>query len=83
MSERVHVKSSNIASVGYDAETRVLEVEFHGGRVYRFYDVPAESHAKLMAAESIGGEFARSIRNVFKHEAVAEQGVDAVEVRHG
>ncbi len=34
------VVSSNLASAGYDAETRTLEVEFSNGAVYRYGDVP-------------------------------------------
>lgn len=55
--ERVPVTSSNLASVGYDPEARVLEVEFRGGAVWRYLDVPPEEHAALMAAESKGARF--------------------------
>jgi len=51
---RTSVKSSNIKSIGYDSETKTLEVEFSGERVYQYYEVPAELHAELMLAESHG-----------------------------
>ncbi|NBV76517.1 MAG: KTSC domain-containing protein [Methylococcaceae bacterium] len=51
---RSPVKSSNITSIGYDTESEILEVEFSGARVYRYYDVPADLHAELMLAESHG-----------------------------
>ncbi|MET8815171.1 KTSC domain-containing protein [Streptomyces sp. NPDC004549] len=50
--QRVPVNSSNVRAVGY-AET-VLEVEFHGGSVYRYSGVPASVHASLMGAASKG-----------------------------
>jgi hypothetical protein len=52
--ERQRVQSSNVHSVGYDAEKRRLEVEFMAGGVYEYFDVPPETHAALLAAPSIG-----------------------------
>ena len=61
--ERTPVRSSALRSVGYDQEQRVLEIEFTGGEVYRYFDVPAEVYHGLMAAESHGRYFNRHIRN--------------------
>ena len=36
---------------------RSLEVEFHGGRVYRYYGVPWFIYKELMGAESVGEHF--------------------------
>ena len=38
--ERQYVSSSNIASIGYDPDNLVLEIEFLSGAVYQYYDVP-------------------------------------------
>ena len=52
---RVWVDSSSIASIGYEAPTRELELEFReSGDVYRYFDVPGEEYAAFMAAESKG-----------------------------
>lgn len=61
--ERVAVTSSAIRSVGYDAGSKTLEIEFASGDVYQYSGVPVEAHAGLMAAESKGTYFATSIRN--------------------
>ena len=37
---RIPVASSNIASVGYDREAHILEIEFHHGAIYQYFDVP-------------------------------------------
>src|SRR5947209_17771600 len=50
----VPVDSTNIGSVGYTAEGKVLRVKFTNGGTYDYADVPAEIHAALMAAESKG-----------------------------
>jgi hypothetical protein len=61
--QRTPVKSSQIASVGYDPEKQVLEIEFrHGGTIYHYFEVPPEKHAALMAADSIGKHFHGHIR---------------------
>ena len=51
---RVPVSSSNVASVGYDASTSTLEVEFKGGGIYQYFDIPPAVHTGLLAASSIG-----------------------------
>ena len=61
--ERTPVRSSALRSVGYDQEQRVLEIEFTGGEVYRYFDVPAEVYRGLMAAESHGRYFHRHVRD--------------------
>ena len=53
--QRIPVTSSNVESVGYDAATSTLEVEFRNGGVYQYFDVPASKHAGLLAASSVGG----------------------------
>ena len=63
---RVPVRSSNIKSIGYDEETKVLEVEFHDGSVYQYYSVPASVHQGLMAAASHGNYFHKHIRDEYR-----------------
>ena len=36
--ERQYVSSSNIASIGYDPDNQVLEIEFLSGAVYQYCD---------------------------------------------
>jgi hypothetical protein len=62
MMERVAVDSSDIRSIGYDAESSVLEIEFKKGSVYQYSEVPAEEHAALMAAESKGKHFNANVK---------------------
>ena len=61
--ERTPVRSSALGSVGYDQEQRVLEIEFTNGAVYQYFDVPAEVHRGLMAAESHGRYFNQQVRD--------------------
>ena len=55
--ERQYVSSSNIASIGYDPDNLILEIEFLSGAVYQYYDVPQNIYDGLMAADSHGKFF--------------------------
>lgn len=47
-------QSSNVVSFIHDPETNHLTVTFHGGRIYRYDHVSAETHDGLRKAESKG-----------------------------
>ncbi|GGJ50498.1 KTSC domain-containing protein [Deinococcus roseus] len=51
---RTPITSSVIKSAGYDARTRVLEIELHNASVYRYYDVDEEAYQQLLEAPSKG-----------------------------
>ena len=38
----------------YDYTTESLFIEFEGGRLYEYFDVPEETYIDLMCAESMG-----------------------------
>jgi hypothetical protein len=44
--DRTPVSSSNLSSVGYDPDEQILEIEFNGGRVYQYYDVPPSARPR-------------------------------------
>lgn len=60
--DRLPVISSSIASIGYDESRHVLEIEFLSGSVYRYFHVPTEVYAGLMAASSHGAYFNEAIK---------------------
>lgn len=63
--ERTPVTSSDILSVGYDAETHVLEIEFIKGSVYQYFGVPQEVYDGILWADSKGKYFHANIKNVY------------------
>lgn len=65
---RQSVDSSNLASIGYDAENEILEVEFKHGGVYQYFDVPENVYEELMKADSHGVYFSANIRNDYEYE---------------
>jgi len=54
---RTAVASSNLASVGYEVDCSTLEVEFHSGAIYQYFQVPESRFVGLMTASSHGHYF--------------------------
>jgi KTSC domain len=65
---RRRVDSSAIRSMGYDPESRTLEVEFQSGSIYDYFGVSSRLWASLQGAPSKGSFFARQIRGRFPSE---------------
>ena len=55
-------------SVGYDPAAKILEVEFHGGRIYQYRDVEPDIHAQFMRADSYGTFFFAHINGRYRYE---------------
>lgn len=68
--ERQPVTSSNLAEVGYDPELETLEVLFKHGGVYKYFNVPAFMHERLMAADSLGRFFNAEIKGRYPETKV-------------
>jgi len=56
------VTSSQIESVGYDADAKELHVRFHRGGHYAYPETPPEDHAALIGAKSVGSHFIKNIK---------------------
>lgn len=56
--------------MGYDAQRHVLEVEFAGGGVYRYYDVPESAYETVRDARSIGKTFNAWVRDRYSVERI-------------
>jgi len=69
--QRKPVNSSNISSIGYDASSHTLEIQFHDGGVYCYGGVPQSEFAALMAASSHGSYHARHIKDRYPATKVA------------
>ena len=67
---RQSVTSSNIASIGYDANSQTLEVEFLNGGVYQYFGVPRHVNDELMRADSHGKYLNQNIKGVYRYSKV-------------
>lgn len=68
--EMIPVSSSNIAAVGHDAGSQTLQVEFHNGARYQYFDVPEQVFIELRDAGSPGGYLASNIKGVYRFSKV-------------
>lgn len=67
---RTPVSSSNVESVGYDAETQTLEIAFLSGGIYQYFDVPQHVYDALMSAPSAGNFLHEQIKGVYRYARV-------------
>ncbi len=74
--ERTPVNSSHLQSVGYEPETKMMEIEFNDRGVYRFFGVPSEIYKSLLSAPSKGTYFSAHIRTAFRYERSEQVGHD-------
>lgn len=62
----VEVKSTDIASVAYDEEKKLLEVKFRrGDKIYTYRDVPKLVYEGILNAQSAGAYFAVAVKGVY------------------
>ncbi len=69
--ERQTVSSSNIRSIGYDPGAHVLEIEFHGGAVYQYFEVPESIYQGLINAQSHGSFLHAHIRDKYRYQRMS------------
>lgn len=62
--QREAVDSSNIASMGYDTEHMVLEVEFRNGSIYHYVEVSPDLWVAMQEAPSAGQFLNQSIKPI-------------------
>lgn len=68
---RTQVISTDIASIGYDPDTHMLEVEFkRGSKVYQYADVPVEIWQSFIGAVSVGKFFHTNIKGKYSYREV-------------
>ena len=68
--ERTYVSSTNISSIGYDAATETLEIEFLSSAIYQYFNVPLNMQEQLMQAGFKGKFLHRYIKNVYPYSRV-------------
>jgi len=62
---RKPVSSSMIASVGYAARSKLLEIEFLSGRIYQYLEVDRDTYEALLRAPSLGTFFNEHIKDEY------------------
>ena len=68
--DRISVSSNNVESLGYDADSETLEVEFKNGTVYQYFDVSERVYEELRDAASVGGYLATQVKGIYRYSKV-------------
>lgn len=68
--DRKNIDSSMLRSIGYDANSSTLELEFNSGAVWQYCDFPESLWYEFEAAESQGKFFLREIKNQYSESRV-------------
>jgi hypothetical protein len=64
------VESTTLRTVAYDADRELLQLEFHDGATYQYFNVPVAIHEGLLQAPSKGTYFNRFIRQKYDYALV-------------
>lgn len=68
------VESTTLATVAYDDDRELLQLEFRSRAIYQYFGVPAAVHAALLQAPSQGSYFNRVIRGRFPYSLACPSG---------
>jgi hypothetical protein len=64
--ESRQIKSSLLCSVGYNQGAEELDICFHDGRIYRFFEVPQAVYRDFITSASKGRFYFRNIREAYR-----------------
>ncbi len=73
---QIPVVSSNLVSIGYNTDAKILQVEFKNGKKYLYFNVPEWVYQELIDPESLlyegskGTFFSEVVKGQFKYEEV-------------
>lgn len=67
--ERYSVDSSMAASVGYDPDNLILEIEFKSGEVWQYLNVPEDVYMEMIGG-SVGKYFQLRIKGQYPERRV-------------
>ncbi len=68
--ERQFIESSVIKSIGYDAQSSTLEIEFNSVEVWQYFDFRESLWYEFESSESQGKFFNREIKNQYSESRV-------------
>jgi hypothetical protein len=72
-------KSSQVVSIGFDKEQKILEIEFSSGGVYDYFGVPESLYEEFIRAESLGVFVGTKIRGAFQYSRIHTDGLSHAE----
>jgi hypothetical protein len=70
MEHYTNFSSSNVARISYEETSSTLEVEFHNGSIYQYYDVPQQIWSAFKDAPSKGQFIHHSLKGQYRYARV-------------
>lgn len=70
MEHFINFSSSTVAKIGYESSTSTLEIEFHNGNIYQYFDVPEQIWEEFKSAASQGKFLSQNIKGQFRYSKV-------------
>jgi hypothetical protein len=67
---RIRVTSTSIISIGYDPDTKTLELEFVNGNTYQYFDLPRSIYEALLAADSKGAFVNTQVKDHYRYRQI-------------
>ena len=68
--ERQFIESKMIKSIGYDAQSSTLEIEFNSDAIWQYFDFLESKWHEFEISESKGKYFHREIKNQYSESRV-------------
>ncbi|RJP29169.1 MAG: KTSC domain-containing protein [Candidatus Omnitrophota bacterium] len=68
--DMISVNSSTLASIGYDSDSAILQIEFKDGSLYEYFNVPQHIYDALCSANSKGSYASRNIYKVYRQNRI-------------
>lgn len=69
--KRHYVQSTALQSVGYDADNKILELEFReNGGIWQYFELPKSAYRKFINSESLGHYFVTKIKGKYREMKV-------------
>lgn len=70
MENVTNFESSNVSRIGYEKNSSTLEVEFHNGGTYQYFDVPEHVWEAFKGADSKGQFLAQNIKGQYRYAKI-------------
>lgn len=69
--EFIHIESSHITGAYYNESSATLYIQFKGGTVYEYYEVPEYVYHEFMSADSKGTYAHQNIFKNYRQQKIA------------
>jgi hypothetical protein len=66
----INVQSSNVASIGYSIEEKILRIKFNYGGIYDYINVPAYVYQLMLVAPSKGKFINQELKGKYQFKKI-------------